>query len=239
MARPLIRGAALLLLAPGLAAASPASPDEPIALTPDARAHLDAGLQAYQDRRYDLAIQEVRAAQKLDPHPELDYTLGQIERHRGNCKEALVHYRVFLEAAPDPSSARAAQTQIDACGGEPKARAASAPSPSLPPPWYRDRAGAILFGLGLAVAGGATALLVDASQRVSAAATGYDRFASARGVVPIESGSGLGAAAVSAVLLAAGVTRWIDRALVRRRAAASLSLRLAPGTAALTVGGSF
>lgn len=229
--------AALILIGFAPVEAAARAPEQTLALKPEARAHLDAGLQAYHERHYELAIREVLTAQTLDPRPELDYTLGQIERHRGNCPGAVTHYRAYLEAAPDPESARAAQSQIDACATEapPKLPLASPPSLPLPPPqpWYRDAAGGALIGAGALLAGAAIGLLVDSSARARDGRASYDGFASARTWVPVEEGIGIASAALSAVLLTGGVVRWADRARPR------LSAQIGPGRAGLAIGGAF
>jgi tetratricopeptide (TPR) repeat protein len=65
-----------------------------------AKAHFKRG-KVHQDAKdYDKAIEEYRAAYDLAPLPELLFNLGQVYRLSGNKREALWHYRRFLEAQP-------------------------------------------------------------------------------------------------------------------------------------------
>lgn len=123
-------------------------------LRPAARAHLDAGLAAYDAGDYARAAREIKAAFEIDPDPSLLYTLAQAERLGGQCPAALDHYRRFLQSKPSEVGVEAANTGIALCekaAPAPKPRPRppkEAPRPQERPLWYKDGANAaIAFGL--------------------------------------------------------------------------------------------
>lgn len=58
------------------------------------------GAQAYREARYKDAIELFLQANKLDPHPELIYNVGQAYEKLGDVSNALRSYREFLRLAP-------------------------------------------------------------------------------------------------------------------------------------------
>jgi hypothetical protein len=58
---------------------------------------------------------------------EFLYAMGQVERLRGNCRTALVHYQAFLDTSPAADQVNAAKVQMDRCEAELKPAAAAEP----------------------------------------------------------------------------------------------------------------
>lgn len=87
--------ASTLLLAAILAAA-PALADN----VSDAQVKFKAGATAYREARYKDAIDLFLQANKLDPHPELVFNVGQAYEKLGDVPSALRAYREYLRLAP-------------------------------------------------------------------------------------------------------------------------------------------
>jgi hypothetical protein len=64
-------------------------------MKPEAKSHFDAGIAAYQAGRYDEAIKELTDGKAIDPRPEFDYSLGQSERKRGDCRKANEYFQAY------------------------------------------------------------------------------------------------------------------------------------------------
>jgi tetratricopeptide (TPR) repeat protein len=150
--------------------AAPASADvETGALEGEARVHYDLGVAAYAARDYEIAILEFRSAYHIDPRPELLFAWAQAERLSGDCPSAVLLYRRFLAAHPDPAQAHAAELPLLRCeqalesrpqearSETPRARPSSPPVPLARVPrrraWYRDPLGGALAGAGVVSAG--------------------------------------------------------------------------------------
>jgi hypothetical protein len=79
---------------------------------------------AMREARYDDAIRDYGAAYDLAPDPAFFWKLGSANQRAGKCDVAVVYYRRYLrEAAPSESFVKVTRARIDACGGDPAARA--------------------------------------------------------------------------------------------------------------------
>lgn len=116
---------ALIALAPALALAQGTK------LAPDAQAHLDAALVAYNAKDWPTAIREFDLAYAIDPKPALLYATAQAHRFAGNCPVALTLYKKYLESAPNETQIEAARVGIATCN-EPTPK--PKPQPVTPPP---------------------------------------------------------------------------------------------------------
>lgn len=65
-----------------------------------AEALFDGGAKAYQEARYDDAVELFLAAYQKDPQPELLYNVAQAYERLGDVRNALRAYRDFLRAVP-------------------------------------------------------------------------------------------------------------------------------------------
>jgi hypothetical protein len=86
-----------------------------VPMLPEARRHLDAGVQLYTSQRYVAAIEEFREGYQIDPRPEFLYAMAQAERLNGDCRSAITAYRSFLRAGPSAKQVAAASQHIDEC----------------------------------------------------------------------------------------------------------------------------
>ncbi|HZS39853.1 MAG TPA: tetratricopeptide repeat protein [Polyangia bacterium] len=128
-ARVLVGLVALALATPARADSDPAA----------AKVHFDLGSQLYQQGRYDEALAELTRGYELDARPEFLYSLGQTERKRGRCKQALDYYQRYLDSGLPRERAAAVLIQMDRCRAEldhPPILVQPAPPPVVvaPPP---------------------------------------------------------------------------------------------------------
>jgi len=172
-------------------------------MAPEAKAHLEKGLRAYDVQSYAEAIDEFRAGYQIDARPEFLYALAQAERLSGDCKGAMEAYRSFLRTSPSSRQEASAKKNLQRCAheleaaaaaasaaqpppppegpAEPAAERAAVPPPTEPPPrspYYRDVLGGVALGLGLgAVAAGGALWGIGEGQIANVnAATRYDDF---------------------------------------------------------------
>ena len=199
--------------APAVAGSAVASPAEPATasspppapnLTPEqlalARQHFEAGLQAFQDKQYDTALNEFTTAFELSKEPDLLYNLHRVAIRLGQKDMAVAYLRQYLKYRPGESAKL--QAEIDRINAE-------AAPPSAPPvvvpaaaavdarPTKPRWPGAVLLGFGgvSAVTGivllAATAGLttdVAADQTRSSALLGAGGFLLATGAVEVIGG---------------------------------------------------
>jgi tetratricopeptide (TPR) repeat protein len=123
---PFLVAVALLLIFADVAAqeAPPAPADRAMALS-------DEGLAAFRQRRYDDAIAAFAASYALSPLPALTFDIAQSYRLKGDCANALEHYRRYLNEAPDAPNRAVVEQQIGAMGQ--CAESSTAPAPVLAP----------------------------------------------------------------------------------------------------------
>lgn len=171
-------------------------------MAPEAKAHLEKGLRAYDVQSYAEAIDEFRAGYQIDTRPEFLYALGQAERLSGDCKGAMEAYRSFLRTNPSSRQEGSAKKNLQRCARELEAAASAAPRPpasvepaaeraAVPPPpepvppppapapYYRDMLGGAALGVGLAGIGAGGALWGIGEAQIGAVngASRYDQFA--------------------------------------------------------------
>jgi type IV secretory pathway VirB10-like protein len=118
----------LLVLAAVFALAGVARADE---MKPEAKAHLDRGLELYGQKDYAAAIAEFEAGYAIDARPEFLYAEAQAERMNSDCKSAIGHYQAFLDTLPAPEREAAALANIARCKSDVKET--TPPTATLPP----------------------------------------------------------------------------------------------------------
>lgn len=70
-----------------------------------ARFHFMAGRAYYDDARYPDAAREFEEAYRLTEHPDVLYNLGLTYERMGRARDAIDHYRRYLEAVPEAPEA--------------------------------------------------------------------------------------------------------------------------------------
>lgn len=123
---------AVLFAAPAAHAQIPSESDVRLAgqHAQKGRAHFDAG-------RYQRAVQEFQAAFKLEPDPQLQYSIGEAQRLNDADQPAIAAYRRYLELAPDGPDARNAHRHLRELGAErktPRSRNGKAIATTTAPP---------------------------------------------------------------------------------------------------------
>jgi hypothetical protein len=83
---------------------TPPAPDVSPEQQNEARNHLRAGAQHYQDGDYAQAITEFRRAHELYPTPRILFNLAQAYRRGGMLSEAITTFRRYVAESPDLAS---------------------------------------------------------------------------------------------------------------------------------------
>ncbi|MSP58883.1 MAG: tetratricopeptide repeat protein [Myxococcales bacterium] len=94
-----------------------------------AKAHFLKGREAYEAGDYIAAIREFQAAQALSPSPLLDYNIGLAQEQFGDRKQAVAHYRAYLEAKPDATNRPDVEQRIAALDPAPPPTVDPVPEP--------------------------------------------------------------------------------------------------------------
>jgi len=210
----------------------------------DAVAHFERAQQHFNDEDYAAAIPELKAAYALEPNPMLLYAWAQAERLAGSCSRAAELYRRFLDTEPAQDQRQLAEANLVDCEAEPEPEELEPDElepDELEPdamnddetplrPWYLDRAGGAMMGVGLAsvIGGGVLMAVARGGVRDAGAAQiqqdHIDAESRARrnntvGIIVLGVGSGLvvGGAIRYAILEARGRTRSEEAALPRWR----------------------
>jgi len=81
----------------------------------DAKAHVAKATKAHQDGKFDVALDELQAAYKLDPQPELLFAIAQVYAKLDKCGDALPYYEKFAATLKDAQQSQIVGQAIDAC----------------------------------------------------------------------------------------------------------------------------
>ncbi len=194
---------ALLAARPALAD-EPQPPEQPASEDPEG--HLAKAREFHDHGEFDKAREELLAAYKLAPKPELLFALGQIEFNLHHYKQAIDYYEKFLATTPSSEQQALAEQALGAARTE---LARPKPLPPKPPPhreWDFYDSGLVVVG-GLAL--GASAGLVIYSRHLvddrSGKLSDYDhRVSHAQNL----RWTGVGCAAAGALAIGAAVLRY-------------------------------
>src|SRR5688572_5716083 len=93
------------------ALASPALADN----KEDAKKQIEAAAAAYKEGRFEDTLNALNEAYKLDPKPELHYSIGQVYVKLNRCSDAIIAYDNFLASKPSKDRADLAHQAIAAC----------------------------------------------------------------------------------------------------------------------------
>jgi hypothetical protein len=168
--------------------------------------------------QYQKAIAEFKLAYDEEPRPEILYSWAQTERLSGNCRGAVDLYRRFLAGNPPKEHAEAARLNIVRCGESVEPTAAPAAATTIvvapPPPrrpWYKDIAGGVLSGVGVAGLALGTGFFVGSNSEDDAAtnAVTYGDHAHHTELAQSYRIVGITGLAAGGVLLAIGIGRYI------------------------------
>jgi tetratricopeptide (TPR) repeat protein len=84
-------------------------------MVPEAKEHLERGLERYTSRDYLAAIKEFEDGYALEPRSEFLFAWAQAERLSGDCSSAIALYRKFLKYNPPTQQAEAAIQNLARC----------------------------------------------------------------------------------------------------------------------------
>ena len=183
----------------------------------EANDHKQKAGAAFKEGRLNDALDELTAAEALDPDPALLYAIGQVHVKLDQCTEAIDFYKQYLETHPPADKADLANQAVETCKEQLAAAASAAPvtpvAPTAPvvdveappvhvdsPAWYSQDP----LGESLVVGGGVTAI-VGIVLYVSARGTNSDAATASTygaGLSDINSASSLRTA--SAILMIGG-----------------------------------
>lgn len=109
--RPLLAALLAVLLAPTPAYGEPS----PTTLDPEAKQHLERGLELYQAGDYPAAIEAFKAGYALDPRRDFLYAWAQAERLSGDCITATELYKRFISLSSSGMQVAAAEQGVELC----------------------------------------------------------------------------------------------------------------------------
>jgi tetratricopeptide (TPR) repeat protein len=143
----LLLGLAVLTAVAGARAdgAPPGQPTPPKPSVPTGAAHPkeamalhDQAWALYEEGHYRDAIDRIETALRIDPEgTELVYNLAFLHEKLGNLREAITHYRRYVEMETDPkarSRAQATLRRLEGAEREAASRPPAAPRAPAPPP---------------------------------------------------------------------------------------------------------
>src|SRR5262245_14945893 len=107
-------------------------------LDAQARVHVDRGLEAYAEKRYEVAIQELEAAYKIDARREILFNWARAARLPGACAAAGRLYEKLLEERRPAAQAAQARRLLEKCRRSVKVAGTQAP-PAPPAPSEEER----------------------------------------------------------------------------------------------------
>jgi iron complex outermembrane receptor protein len=100
----------------------------------EARRHFKAGMELIAKGRYDAAVEELKRANEILPHPNVTYNIGRAYLEAGNLEQAVAAFRDYVATDPPDRAAVDKQiTELDERIAQQKA-AAAAPTPAAPSP---------------------------------------------------------------------------------------------------------
>jgi hypothetical protein len=183
-----------------------------------------AGAAAAFERRYEQT-----------GDPALLFGQAQALRRAGDCRAAIAVFERFVATDPPQADVDAANESIAACReilgaaeeppDEPPPASPTPPrEPTMPPPWYTDRAGAVLLGVGAVIAIVGAGLFGASYTRLDDRAPSEADYQSRRRAVHPMWGSGLGLLATGGALVMGGAIRW--GVVARRRTTARVAVEL-------------
>lgn len=196
-------------------------------------------IEAYAEERWDDAVVALEQAYAEDPDPKYIFARAEALRAAGRCEQAIEGFEAFLDEAVDASDEAKAQAEDAIAQCRETLEPQQAPPPEHPPTapvsdadlgaqhgpkpprdddldrpprrWTRDGWGHGLTWSGVAIVGVGAGLLGDAYRRKARAdaATDEQSYADRLGPAPTLSRVGIPLVAVGAVVLTAGLTRFI------------------------------
>jgi tetratricopeptide (TPR) repeat protein len=212
--------------------------------------------EAFTSGDFGKAAELTEQAYMIEPNPTLLYPWAQAERENGNCETAIDLYKRFLESNPSEGLVEATNGNIARCeeqlaaeeleedpdlvvddepvDAEPIVTAEPQPGPTPtkndagPRAWYRDPAGGVLVGVGVAGIGAGAALMGIAGSRAKSVGDEdlNTEYESERSSANKLNTGGVIALSIGGALVVAGVVRWVVLAKKNKSQTAHLPLPL-------------
>jgi tetratricopeptide (TPR) repeat protein len=94
-----------------------------------AKAHIDKAMKAHKEGKFDVALDELKAAYALDPKPDLLFAIAQVYVKLDKCADAITYYDKFLAVTKDAQAKQVVTQAVDTC----KAKLATTEPPKQDP----------------------------------------------------------------------------------------------------------
>jgi len=101
-----------------------------------AKAHIDKAMKAHKAGKFDVALDELKAAYALDPKPDLLFAIAQVYVKLDKCEDAISYYEKFDAVTKDAQAKQVVAQAVDACKAKLKPEPPPPPDPvdTNPPP---------------------------------------------------------------------------------------------------------
>src|SRR4051812_27946810 len=83
-------------------------------VSPEAKRHVDAGVEDYNAGRFEEAVKEFELAYRLSARPALLFNIARAEGKLGHDEAAIAFLRRYLEERPNAPDAQAVRAEIEA-----------------------------------------------------------------------------------------------------------------------------
>ncbi|HEY0484417.1 MAG TPA: tetratricopeptide repeat protein [Kofleriaceae bacterium] len=201
------RLAASLVIA-GVSVALSAAPAAHADTADTADEHLARGRELYDRGEFAAARDELLAAYRIEPRPELLFALGQVELNTGQFAQAIDYYERFIATEPGADQIALAQQAIGAARARIAEKPAAAPPPRPPPhrQWDTPDTGlAAVGGATIAIGGGLVIYGLDLAGDHGGTLSAYnDRVSRAT----VAQWAGAGCLAAGALAIGGALLRW-------------------------------
>src|SRR5438309_1778022 len=85
-----------------------------VPVSPEAKRHVDTGVEAYNASRYEEAVKEFELAYRLSNRPALLFNIARAEAKLGHEEAAIAFLRRYLEERPNAPDAPAVLAEVEA-----------------------------------------------------------------------------------------------------------------------------
>ena len=79
------------------------------------KAHIDKATKAHKEGKFEVALEELKAAYALDPKPDLLFAIAQVYVKLDKCADAITYYEQFLASTKDAQAKQVVAQAIETC----------------------------------------------------------------------------------------------------------------------------
>src|SRR5688500_4060590 len=103
------------------------------------QSHMERAAKAHKEGKFEVALEELQAAYKIDPQPKLVYAIAQGYAKLDKCTEAIEHYEELIAKTKEKDKHAVAREAIDACKQKPEANPKAEQPEETESSVFRDR----------------------------------------------------------------------------------------------------